>query len=184
MLSKSIGFRLEQVIQEDRKPCNLYSIRFCEALPSYWSHFATVGGNCASVYNIDDKHQVQCLQAFVDEDIEEDLYCCCWSATDEGCPLLVVSGLRGILKVVNCVSFEVDSVLLGHGNAVNDIRTHPVNDQLVFSASKDDSVRLWNVKTSVCIAIFAGDQGHTQSVLALDINPLGTCFLSAGIDNW
>jgi polycomb protein EED len=182
-----LSVKLEQFIQEDHKPAAIYCARFGAALPAYWNHFATVGSNCVSVYQVNHETvKMECLQVFVDEDIDEDFYACCWAAnaTDGTSPLLVVAGLRGILKVINCTTFVLEGALLGHGNSVNDLRTHPVNDELVLSASKDDSIRLWNLRTSVCIAIYGGEKGHIHGVLAIDVNPLGNCFLSSGIDNW
>jgi polycomb protein EED len=182
---KTLSLRLEQFIQEDHRPNAVYCARFCEAIPAYWSHFATVGANCVSVYNVTEQVKFECLQVFIDEDIDEDFYCCSWAVnTVDGTPLLVAAGLRGILKVINCTTFVLEGALLGHGNCVNDLRTHPVNDELILSASKDDSVRLWNLRTSVCVAIFGGEKGHIHGVLCVDINPLGNCFLSSGIDNW
>lgn len=90
--------------------------------------------------------------------------------------------LRGILKCINNSTCELETVLFGHGNAVNDLRLHPIDDALIFSASKDESIRLWNLRTAVCIAIFAGERGHRDEVLSIDVHPLGHCFVSSGMD--
>jgi polycomb protein EED len=172
---------LEQIIQEQHSPLQIYAISFCEALHEYWSYFSTAGGHCVSVYRLVNS-SVEFVQSFVDEDTEENFYCCCWAATSRGTPLLVCAGLRGILKVINNLTFEVEMALYGHGHAINDIRIHPVDDNLVFTASKDESIRLWNLSAKLCVVIFAGERGHKDEVLSLDVHILGNCFLSTGMD--
>ncbi len=142
-----LDFRLEQIINEEHKPQQTYAVRFCDVISAYHNTFASVGGNCASIYSID-LNGIHFRQAYLDEDIEEVYFCCCWGSTSGGFPLLIVSGLRGILKAINCRTFELEVILVGHGNSVNDLRIHPVDENLVFSASKDESIRLWNLKTA------------------------------------
>ena len=96
--------------------------------------------------------------------------------------MLVVAGVRGILKVINLLSFELEATLRGHGHDIDDLTVHPVDLNLVLSASKDESVRLWNIKNEVCIAIFGGENAHRDDVLSIDVHPLGTCFASSGMD--
>lgn len=44
-------------------------------------------------------------------------------------------------------------------------------------------MRLWNLTTGQLVAMFAGQAGHRDDVLALGIHPVGRCFASAGMDN-
>lgn len=73
--------------------------------------------------------------------------------------------------------------LQGHGNSINHVVWHPTDRHILLSVSKDESVRLWNVENGACIAIFAGENGHRDEVLAADFHPLGQCFASSGMDN-
>lgn len=67
--------------------------------------------------------------------------------------------------------------------AINDVKFHPIKSQLLLTCSKDYSIRLWNVKNSICVAIFAGIRGHRDEVLSIDISSDGQKFISGGIDH-
>lgn len=101
----------------------------------------------------------------------------------QGPPLLCVAGKRGIIKVIDTVLQSLFLTLLGHGDVVNDLKCSPTNDWLLLSASKDHSIRLWNLQRGQMIAIYAGHDGHRGQVLSVSWHHSGTKFASSAFDN-
>lgn len=189
LVEQTIGFQLKDIRQADGYDKKIYCVRFCEHIPSLWSYFATVGSNIIDIYQIvTETDEIDLIQHHVDEDYDrlnpedsEVFYSCTWASDKYGSPLIVAAGKQRILKIVNIVTYEV-TALKGHGDYINELRTHPVDEGLVFSASRDQSIRLWNVRTFSCIAIFGGEKGHRDDVLSIDIHALGNCLASSSID--
>ena len=50
---------------------------------------------------------------------------------------------------------------------IYDIKAKPNEPHLILSASKDFSIRLWNLNSFKQIAIFAGHRGHFAEVLSI-----------------
>ena len=100
-----------------------------------------------------------------------------------GPQLLCVAGVRGIIKVIDTVQQLLLMTLSGHGNEIYDLKFSPTNEWLLLSASKDESVRLWNLKTATCVAMFAGHEGHRDSVLTVSWHSSGNRFASGSMDN-
>ena len=98
----------------------------------------------------------------------EEYYVCTWSTDPKTQDALIAfAGLKGIIKVL--CPFKPENkrpFLFGHGSAVNDLRFHPKIKQILLSSSKDYTLRLWNLKTNVCIAVLGGAQGHRDEVLS------------------
>ena len=73
-----------------------------------------------------------------------------------------ISPLRGqstcwvVLRFLQLQGVEDTVVLSGHETSVNEHKFHPVDPSLLFPASRDESMCLWNTVTGVCAAIFAG----------------------------
>jgi polycomb protein EED len=126
------------------------------------------------------------LQAYSDKDEHECFYCCAWGieqpgAASAGC-LLAVGGLMRQIRVIDCCAGGVRATLQGHGGAINELRFHPRESALLFSASADESLRMWHVGTRECLATFAGDVGHRDAVISLDVRLDGATFASGSID--
>jgi polycomb protein EED len=185
----SIEFRLKDIRQEDGFDKKVYCIRFCEHIPSMWSYFATVGSNNISIYRMHHETEaIELVQHHVDEDYDransdssETFYSCTWASDKHQSPVIVAAGKRRILKVVNLLTYEV-GILKGHGDYINELRTHPIDEGLIFSASRDQSIRLWNIRSMTCVAVFGGEKGHRDDVLCIDVHMLGSCLASSSID--
>ncbi|KAJ7522208.1 hypothetical protein O6H91_18G001400 [Diphasiastrum complanatum] len=179
---KKRDFKLSNRLQEGKRP--LYAICFNFIHPTYRNIFASAGGNRVTIYQCLEGGAVGILQAYVDEDKEETFYTVTWASDDRGSPLLVASGSTGILHVINSGKEKSSKSLVGHGDSINELRTQTLRPSLVLSASKDESVRLWNVSTGVCILIFAGAAGHRNEVLSVDFHPSDLLQIaSCGMDN-
>jgi polycomb protein EED len=175
----------------------IYSIEFFPTSRNEQKIFACSGGRRVTIFAIsdndvdedkadekdEDEGNVKAIRGFLDEDETEDFYCSCWAISPEQQPLLCVGGESGVIKILNVDSCTLFSYFLGHGGPIYDLSLHPQNEDLIFSCSKDESIRLWSLQTRTCLIVFAGDQGHRDSVLSLDVHISGKWLASSGMDN-
>ncbi|PNT66827.1 hypothetical protein BRADI_3g17417v3 [Brachypodium distachyon] len=97
--------------------------------------------------------------------------------------------MNGIIRIINCATEKISKSLVGHGNSINEIRTQPLKPSLIITASKDESARLWNIHTGICILIFAGEAAHLHEVLSVDFHPydihrIATCGMDNTVKIW
>lgn len=147
--------------------------------------FATCNGLTVRIYEARKGMKPILLQVYEDEDPEEQYYCVGWTYNVEGKHewWVCAAGRKGILRVMNVQKAESKMALPGHGEAINDLKVHPRDPALVMTASKDESLRLWNLRTGSTIAVFAGLKGHRGEVVHLDFDACGKRIVSCGIDN-
>ncbi|RDX90958.1 Polycomb group protein FIE2 [Mucuna pruriens] len=180
--SKKREYRVTNRLQEGKRP--LYAVLFNFIDSRYFNVFATVGGNRVTVYQCLEGGVIAVLQSYVDEDKDESFYTVSWACNVDGTPFVVAGGINGVIRVIDAGSEKIHKSFVGHGDSINEIRTQALKPSLVISASKDESVRLWNVHTGICILIFAGAGGHRNEVLSVDFHPSDIYRIaSCGMDN-
>lgn len=76
-------------------------------------------------------------RAFEDPDPTEFFYAVCWTYdVENGRNFIIAGGKRGIIRVICMDTSTVINNLIGHGDAVNEIRLCPDNSDIIASASK------------------------------------------------
>lgn len=78
--------------------------------------------------------------------------------------------------------FKEHTSLIGHKNEIYDMKFHPYNQQILFTSSKDFSIRVWNALKNMQLLIIGGPQSHFAEVLSIDIHEDGNLLVSGGID--
>ena len=189
-------YKLSSVARQDPAD-HVYCCALNSVSPNHADKLATTAGPRAYVYRLTTDGNMTLMQCYVDEDLEEDYFACCWCASaipgNEGAMLAVAGGYKGVVRVIDCTKEGVYVNLRGHGGGVNDVKAHPTSPHLLLTASKDESCRLWNMDSKVCIAVFAGALGHRNEVLSVDFKagldpydakePADVVFVSGAMDN-
>lgn len=156
--------------------------------------FASVGSNRVTVYKITDK-TLEPMLCFADPQKNEKFYCCAWAvdsklvtkkgekSVEQKETVLLAAGDLGIIRIISPSNPQSIKYLSGHGGPINDLKVSPLDQKLVLSAGKDYTLRLWNIETEACIAIFGGVEGHRDEVLSCDFHCSGKRVISCGMDH-
>ncbi|KAK3808583.1 MAG: WD40-repeat-containing domain protein [Benniella sp.] len=121
----------------------------------------TTGGPQANVY--DNEHcgdHLDIMSHFLldpvgDEGAEElpEMLTCCWMHQPQDA-IFVTAGTDKMIHVLSLARSKELIRLSGHNHTVTDIQPHPDKDEYLLSASKDGTMRLWNIVTGKCLLIF------------------------------
>ncbi|CAG9327836.1 unnamed protein product [Blepharisma stoltei] len=147
--------------------------------------FATCGGPFIHVYRLSRPlaDTFETLHIYVNTIQDDDLYTLSWGLLNDGEPILACAGKQGIILLINVYTYSlVGHHLVGHKNAIHQLKFAPGNSAFLLSASEDLSIRLWNILTFTQVAIFAGDLGHKHGVLTIDWHSTENIFASGGRD--
>ncbi|VDN05954.1 unnamed protein product [Thelazia callipaeda] len=176
-------FKYLATVYEGHKK-TIYGVAFSPYL-TVNPHFATVGENRVSIYAIaKDGNGVRLLRSFHDSAKNESFFAICWGYdTENDVHVVIAGGNRGIIRVINVVTGELVNSLIGHGDAVNDVRVFPNDSMIVASASKDFTARIWNIHNSACLAILGGVEGHLDQVISVDFDASSEYLASASMDH-
>ncbi|KAG9066430.1 hypothetical protein KI688_001656 [Linnemannia hyalina] len=121
----------------------------------------TTGGPQANIY--DNEHCGDhldimshfLLDPFGEEGAEElpEMLTCCWIHQPQDA-ILATAGTDNIVHILSLSRSKELVRLTGHSHTITDIQAHPFNDDYLISASKDGSVRMWNILTGKCLLVF------------------------------
>ena len=88
------------------------------------------------------------------------------------------------IHIIDVLSFEelTGCQLIGHKNKIYQLEFHPKMPEILLSAGKDCTIRLWNFKSAEQLAIFGGPYSFESDVLCMDWNETGDTFVGSGVD--
>ncbi|ORX89811.1 WD40 repeat-like protein [Basidiobolus meristosporus CBS 931.73] len=140
---------------------------------------ATVGGSQANIY--DNEHcgdHLDIMSYFtlsegpnVKSTTPQELLTCCWLSIEDD-TILAVAGQDACIHILSVACSKELRKLVGHSGAVTHLDVSPEDNQYILSASKDGTVRLWDVQSGTCL------QKYPVKASAMCFNPSGSTFLS------
>ncbi len=104
--------------------------------------------------------------------------------SDRNVSVLAAGGMSSIIHLINLNDSVEFKQLIGHRNEIYDLKFHPFESDILLSASKDFSIRMWNIFTGAQIVIFGGPEGHIAEVLSIDWHLSADYFVSTAIDGY
>lgn len=168
--------KLKTVVKESHGT-PVHSLSFNHISPDCDNLFATVGADQATIY--DDAHMgdyVSVVVHFTNQATEHaeggELQASCWinpqawTAHPHGDACLAVSGPDPAISIISVVEACVVKLLKGHVKDVVDLSSAASKSNLLLSLSRDGNLRLWDVKTEVCLSSVTSDA--TCAALAPD----------------
>ncbi|KAF9436533.1 hypothetical protein BGZ76_003686 [Entomortierella beljakovae] len=141
----------------------------------------TTGGPQANIY--DNEHcgdHLDIMSHFLLDPVGEEgseelpeMLTCCWMHQPQDA-ILATAGTDRVIHILSLARSKELIRLIGHNHTITDIHAHPTKDEYLLSASKDGTIRLWNILTGKCLLIFE----YKASVICFIPNSEGKKFLT------
>jgi len=97
--------------------------------------------------------------------VEGQMNTMCWIRKVDDA-LMATAGVDKIIHILSLAYCKEISNLTGHQDTVEDLISHPKNNNIIISSSKDGTVRIWDVYKEKCICIYK--LKYNPTVIALD----------------
>ncbi|KAI9207316.1 WD40-repeat-containing domain protein [Polychytrium aggregatum] len=149
------------------------------------SIFAMAGDGLLSVWSCKAAHRTQNLlsrRILDDKRAKAALYAVEWLYDAELREVYVAVGGNSSAISVFGLSSNSHRLLQSHGADINDLKRHPRDDVILASASRDRSIRIWNAKRGMLLAILGGC-GHKDTIYSINFNDDGTRLISSSHDH-
>ncbi|KAF2475684.1 WD40 repeat-like protein [Lindgomyces ingoldianus] len=174
--------------KDSNTPTPWFDVKFYPYTPPGADPVFAVTGGCNTVICrcvLQKENSIEIIRWFKDDDEDVALNSIEWSRAANGDPLVCVTGVNPLIKVLNVKTGGLVTTLAGHGDSVNDLATSPADPNIIASASKDKAIRIWSLdpdhRKQPTAAICFGE-GHKENVLALGFHRKGQYLLSGGMD--
>ena len=102
--------------------------------------------------------------------------------TGTGPQFLCVAGHKGTIKLIDLLRKRLAATLVGHGYEIYDLKQCPTDEYMLASASKDNTARLWNLKTGAQVAVLSGHEGHLDDVVSVAWHVSGHVIATGSMD--
>ncbi|EGT48065.1 hypothetical protein CAEBREN_28826 [Caenorhabditis brenneri] len=175
----------------EKHKTTLYGCAFNQFLhPPEVPTAAAVGGTRVHLYKFSpyapygNNHIIDYKDVNLEFKEAEDLYSVAWCQIGPDEYRIVFGGETGRLYVMDDRTMKITKNIIANGGAINDIRTCPTNSRLFATASKDKSIRVFDIRATAYLLVFGGLDSHLDSVLTVDWTPDGNKILSCGFDHY
>jgi polycomb protein EED len=130
----------------------IFAVEFCPYQPLDADPvFAVVSKKHVAICKLSREHilktgMVKTIKLLRDDDDSASNACATWvQDKDTLAPYLCIGGRDGIIKMYDVISAKLVESFTGHGGAINDLTTSPVDPSIFISASNDSTIRLWSI---------------------------------------
>lgn len=144
--------RLRRIVKENHSQ-SVNDICFNRTSPDLGNLMATVGAVQANVYDNEHFGDHLDLVSHYTGTEKQELLSCCWLPSDADA-LFALGGANGAIQIVSLTQSSVLRVLEGHKNSVVQVFVNESLPRVLFSCAKDEGVRVWDISSGLCVAIF------------------------------